>query len=62
MRYILSVPGPLGHLEYITVWHDNSGEGGEASWYLDSAVIKDLQTDERQVKYLECLNISASVE
>lgn len=49
MRYLLSVPQPLGSLDYMSIWHDNSGEGADASWYLDSIVVKDLHTDERYI-------------
>ena len=31
----------------IRVWHDNSGVGDSASWYLKHVVIRDLQTNER---------------
>ncbi len=29
------------------VWHDNSGKGGNASWFLKYAVVIDLQTKEK---------------
>lgn len=31
------------------VWHDNSGKGKFGSWFLNYIVIKDLQTDVKQV-------------
>ena len=37
----------MGPLKYIRVWHDNSGEGDNASWYLKHIIIKDLQTREK---------------
>ncbi len=46
-HYLLSVPSSLGCLEYIRIWHDNSGKGSQGSWYLESIVVKDIQTDER---------------
>lgn len=38
---------PLGALNYLHIWHDNSGKGTMASWYLRSVVIRDVQTDEK---------------
>ncbi|CAF4382626.1 unnamed protein product, partial [Adineta steineri] len=34
----------LGLLNYIRIWHDNSGEGSSASWYLKYIIVRDLQT------------------
>lgn len=45
--FIVSVFRPLGDLDYIRVWHDNSGEATEASWFLKFIIVKDLQTNER---------------
>lgn len=47
MHFLLAVPRPLGNLQYIRIWHDNSGEGSMASWFLHKVVIEDLQTDRR---------------
>ena len=44
-NYILSVPSSLGPLIYMRVWHDNSGPGSEADWFLDRIVMTDLQAD-----------------
>lgn len=38
---------PLGALNYLHIWHDNSGKGPFASWYLRSVVVRDVQTDEK---------------
>ena len=35
---------PLGNLQYLKIWHDNSGKGSSASWYLTYIQVKDLQT------------------
>ena len=43
MRFIR----PLGNLAYLRVWHDNSGKGGMASWYLKFILVHDLQTREK---------------
>ena len=37
----------LGLLNYIRIWHDNSGRGASASWFLKSIVVRDLQTMEK---------------
>lgn len=34
----------LGLLNYIHLWHDNTGEGSSASWFLKYVVVRDLQT------------------
>jgi hypothetical protein len=34
----------LGPLNYIRIWHDNSGSGASASWFLKYIIIRDLQT------------------
>ncbi|CAF0947824.1 unnamed protein product [Adineta steineri] len=42
--FIIAVPKSLGLLNYIRIWHDNSGEGSSASWYLKYIIVRDLQT------------------
>lgn len=39
-------------LRYIRVWHDNSGSGGNAGWYLKFIIVHDLQT--RSKYYFVC--------
>jgi hypothetical protein len=34
-------------LNYIRVWHDNSGQGASASWFLKYIIVRDLQTMEK---------------
>ena len=34
----------LGLLNYIHIWHDNSGRGASASWFLKYIIVRDLQT------------------
>ncbi|KAK0049118.1 polycystin-1 isoform X2, partial [Biomphalaria pfeifferi] len=48
-RFLLALPECLGHINYMRVWHDNSGKGKFGSWFLNYIVIKDLQTDVKQV-------------
>ncbi|KAK7502419.1 hypothetical protein BaRGS_00006372, partial [Batillaria attramentaria] len=45
--FLMATPGPLGHLQCVHIWHDNSGGGDWASWYLDHMTIQDIQTGER---------------
>ncbi|KAJ8317990.1 hypothetical protein KUTeg_003081 [Tegillarca granosa] len=47
MYYIMAVSEPLGELDYIYIWHDNSGGGSNASWYLARIDIEDIQKKER---------------
>ncbi|CAF1293793.1 unnamed protein product, partial [Adineta steineri] len=42
--FIIAVPKSLGLLNYIRIWHDNTGEGSSASWYLKYIIVRDLQT------------------
>eukprot|EP00058_Branchiostoma_floridae_P026538 XP_002612029.1 hypothetical protein BRAFLDRAFT_87002 [Branchiostoma floridae] len=43
--FIMPVKQPLGHLELLHIWHDNTGGGDAASWFLREVIIKDMQTD-----------------
>ncbi|CAF1234712.1 unnamed protein product [Adineta steineri] len=45
--FIMTVPKSLGLLNYIRIWHDNTGQGQSASWYLKYIIIRDLQTMEK---------------
>ena len=38
---------PLGNLNYLKIWHDNSGKGDKASWFLKYIIVRDLQTREK---------------
>ncbi|CAF4003433.1 unnamed protein product [Adineta steineri] len=42
--FIIAVPKSLGLLNYIRIWHDNTGVGSSASWYLKYIIVRDLQT------------------
>jgi hypothetical protein len=37
----------LGSLNYIRLWHDNTGEGSSSSWFLKYIIMRDLQTLEK---------------
>lgn len=45
--FFVTVPQALGPLNYIRMWHDNSGTW--PSWYLNQVIIRDIDTDERFV-------------
>ncbi|CAF1320727.1 unnamed protein product [Adineta steineri] len=42
--FIIAVPKSLGLLNYIRIWHDNTGEGSSASWFLKYIIVRDLQS------------------
>ncbi|CAF0940715.1 unnamed protein product [Adineta steineri] len=42
--FIVAVPKSLGLLNYIRIWHDNTGEGSSASWFLKYIIVRDLQS------------------
>ncbi|CAF3361707.1 unnamed protein product [Rotaria sp. Silwood1] len=44
--FIMAVPRSLGQLNYLRIWHDNSGPGSDASWFLKYVLVRDLQTME----------------
>lgn len=41
-------------MNYVRIWHDNSGEGNKASWFLKYILIRDLQTN--KIFYFICQN------
>ncbi|XP_078682422.1 polycystin-1-like protein 2 [Branchiostoma floridae x Branchiostoma belcheri] len=45
--FLLTTPQKLGSLTSLTVWHDNSGEGRHASWFLERVEVTDLQTNKK---------------
>ncbi|ESN95043.1 hypothetical protein HELRODRAFT_124863, partial [Helobdella robusta] len=45
--FLMAVPRPLGALNYLRVWHDNSGKGKYASWYVNWILVRDIQTLEK---------------
>ena len=50
----MAVKRPLGKLYYLKIWHDNSGKGDTASWFLKYIIVHDLQT--REKFYFICQN------
>ncbi|XP_078594331.1 polycystin-1-like protein 2 [Branchiostoma floridae x Branchiostoma japonicum] len=51
--FLLSSTKNLGELTNVHVWHDNSGEGGDASWFLDRVVVGDLRRNKRYVFFCQ---------
>ncbi|XP_077869620.1 polycystin-1-like protein 2 [Saccoglossus kowalevskii] len=47
INFLMSSEQSLGPLTYLRVWHDNSGKGSNASWFLDKITVLDLQTGKR---------------
>ncbi|CAF1362531.1 unnamed protein product [Adineta ricciae] len=45
--FIMAVPKSLGLLNYVRIWHDNTGQGSSSSWFLKYLIICDLQTMEK---------------
>ncbi len=41
---IFGTSSPLGTLNYLRIWHDNSGKRSYASWFLKFVIVHDLQT------------------
>ncbi|KAK7075315.1 hypothetical protein SK128_002079 [Halocaridina rubra] len=45
--FVMAVSRPLGPLQFLRIWHDNSGKGPNASWYLSYIVFRDVQSGEK---------------
>ena len=41
-------------MTFLKIWHDNSGKGDKASWFLNQIIVHDLQTKEKF--YFLCRN------
>ncbi|XP_035665396.1 polycystic kidney disease protein 1-like 2 [Branchiostoma floridae] len=46
--FSMAVPGSLGDIRMLQIWHDNKG-GRSRSWYLEKVLVQDLQTRDRYV-------------
>ena len=46
-EYFSRLLSSLGVLNYMRVWHDDSGQDSSASWFLKYIIVRDLQTMER---------------
>ncbi|XP_026072633.1 polycystic kidney disease protein 1-like 2 [Carassius auratus] len=43
--FLLTTPFPLGELQSIRLWHDNSGD--HPAWYVNTVMVEDLQTERK---------------
>ncbi|XP_076075490.1 polycystin-1-like protein 2 isoform X1 [Mytilus galloprovincialis] len=46
-KFVMSVGKPINDPTVLKIWHDNSGQGNSASWYLNKIILEDVQTSER---------------
>lgn len=46
-RFVMSKARRIGDPTAMKIWHDNSGVGHDASWYLAKIMIEDIQTQEK---------------
>ncbi|CAC5383759.1 PKD1L2 [Mytilus coruscus] len=46
-KFVMSVPKPINDPTVVKIWHDNSGQGNSASWYLNKIILEDVQTGGR---------------
>ncbi|WAR15128.1 PK1L2-like protein [Mya arenaria] len=44
MSFFMATKRHLGALEQLNIWHDNQGDGDQASWYLNQVVVYDIET------------------
>ncbi|KAK7505245.1 hypothetical protein BaRGS_00003407 [Batillaria attramentaria] len=47
--FLMSTTRSLGDLQWMRVWHDNSGQGEWGSWFLSHVTVRDVQTDKKWV-------------
>ncbi|XP_078664140.1 polycystin-1-like protein 2 [Branchiostoma floridae x Branchiostoma belcheri] len=52
LHFVMPVRESLGEVLLLRIWHDNSGEGDTASWFLGSFVVRHMETD--VVSYFIC--------
>jgi polycystin 1L2 len=45
--FLVSTRQPLGRLNHLRIWHDNSGSSSDASWFLKYVLVQDLQTEHK---------------
>ena len=46
--FLMSVQYPLGELESLRIWQDNTGLGDMGAWYLMNVTVLDIQTGEKK--------------
>ena len=57
LNFLMRTAKCLGPVQYMHIWHDCSGQDGQASWFLDKIVLRDVLTDETFVYSLLILYI-----
>ena len=45
--FVMTTRKSLGALQYLRIWHDNTGVGNFASWFLGAVIVRDLQTGDK---------------
>nr|XP_027212371.1 polycystic kidney disease protein 1-like 2 [Penaeus vannamei] len=45
--FVMAVPETLGNLQFLRIWHDNSGKGADASWYVRYIIFRDVQSGQK---------------
>lgn len=48
-HFVMTTDQHLGNMNFLRIWHDSSGTGNSASWYLSKIVVEDLHSDKRCV-------------
>lgn len=47
--FVMSTGGPLGYINYLRIWHDNSGYPPYDNWQLQTIIVRDLQTRDKYI-------------
>ena len=42
-HFMMSAEENIGELLFVRIWHDNSGKGENAGWFLDKICVEDIQ-------------------
>ena len=50
-HFLVTVPYELGDLRFVRIWHDGSGTGSKASWYLQEIILHDVEKKQRYKHY-----------
>ncbi|ELU11187.1 hypothetical protein CAPTEDRAFT_119210, partial [Capitella teleta] len=43
-HFVMTTDQHLGNMNFFRIWHDSSGPGNSASWYLSKILVEDLQS------------------
>nr|XP_018672665.1 uncharacterized protein LOC100182818 [Ciona intestinalis] len=52
-KFLMAVDDSLGALSYVRVFHNNTGKGSYASWYLDHVSVCDMQTNKNSLFFCD---------